>query len=230
MLLLGITCSNSSLKDVVFVIDTSQSIGGQSNFDLIKEFTANIATNLIINSSRSAVGVILFSSTPHIEFNLTAHTNLSALKSAINNLPFSRENPTNIPKALRLLSSTAQNGSLGLRKDSSKIAIVITDGQSNGNVSDVSLAAMELHSLKLFDVYVVGFGGNKDNQRQLEEIASCSQFFSNRTSDGLQQIRVEILNQLCSGKCPVTIVMHVYVCRHVNHTYIHLIICIYDDY
>ena len=202
MLLLGISCLNSSFKDVVFVIDTSRSIGGGNRFQLIRDFTANITTDLINNSLRSAVGVILFSTTANIEFNLTAHTNLSALKSAINNLNFSRGNPTNISKALRLLSLTAQNGDLGLRNDSSKIAIVITDGQS-GNMQGVSMAAMELHSLNLLDVYVVGIG--MEHHRQLREIASSPElvFIANDiTHDDLQPLKPEILKQLRTGKYP----------------------------
>ena len=202
MLLLGISCLNSSFKDVVFVIDTSRSIGGGNRFQLIRDFTANITTDLINNSLRSAVGVILFSTTANIEFNLTAHTNLSVLKSAINNLNFSRGNPTNISKALRLLSLTAQNGDLGLRNDSSKIAIVITDGQS-GNMQGVSMAAMELHSLNLLDVYVVGIG--MEHHRQLREIASSPElvFIANDiTHDDLQPLKPEILKQLRTGKYP----------------------------
>ena len=202
MLLLGISCLNSSFKDVVFVIDTSRSIGGGNRFQLIRDFTANITTDLINNSLRSAVGVILFSTTANIEFNLTAHTNLSALKSAINSLNFSRGNPTNISKALRLLSLTAQNGDLGLRNDSSKIAIVITDGQS-GNMQGVSMAAMELHSLNLLDVYVVGIG--MEHHRQLREIASSPElvFIANDiTHDDLQPLKPEILKQLRTGKYP----------------------------
>ena len=207
--MLGISCLNSSFKDVVFVIDGSNSIGGQNRFKLIRDFTASITTDLIINSSRSAVGVILFSKTANIEFNLTAHTNLSALKSAIKGLPFYNNKPTNIANALRLLNSTAQNGKLGFRKDSSKIAIVITDGQSR-NMSEVSSTAKELHSSILFDIYVVGT--RNENELQLKEIASRPEFVflaNSTTNDHLQPLIVKILKKLCTGKCPVTIVIHV---------------------
>ena len=91
---LEITCSSDSYKDVVFVIDTSGSIM-EDRFQLIREFTANITTELLNNSPRSAVGVILFSVTAHIEFNLTAHINLNALRSAINGLPYNSGRATN---------------------------------------------------------------------------------------------------------------------------------------
>ena len=79
-------CICSTVQDVVFVIDTSGSIGAD-HFQLIREFTANITIELINRFPGSAVGVILFSSSAHIEFNLTAHTSLNSLLSAINELP-----------------------------------------------------------------------------------------------------------------------------------------------
>ena len=185
----------------MFVIDTSGSIGSD-NFQLIREFTANLTTELIRNFPRSAVGVILFASNAHIEFNLQAHTNLSELLPAIDQLPYSGGR-TNTAEALRLLSSTAQIGTLGLRNDSSKVAIVITDGWSN-NRSATSIEANRLHNLRLFDVYAVGVGGA--NQSELRSIASNPDFVFFKTdfsSTTLQQLTDRILPQFSVGKCPV---------------------------
>ena len=152
---------------MVFVIDTSGSIGPQ-RFQLITNFTANITDELINNSPKSAVGVILFSTTARIEFNLQAHTNSSTLRSAFSRLPY-RGGVTNTAEALRLLLSTAQDGQLGLRNGSSKIAIVITDGEST-NMSATFVAADKLNSSNIFDIYAVGVG-NAD-QTELRVIAS----------------------------------------------------------
>ena len=182
---------------MVFVIDTSGSISS-SRFQLIREFTANITAELIRNFPRSAVGVILFASNAHIEFNLQAHTNLSALLTAIYS-----GGSTNTAEALTLLRSTAQNGELGLRNDSSKVAIVITDGRSN-NQSATSLAAVELHNSDIFDVYAVGIGGA--NQDELRGIVSSPEFvfFSTSfSSASLQQLKDRILPQFCIGKYPM---------------------------
>ena len=183
---------------MVFVIDRSSSIR-EDHFQLIKEFTANITTELINNSSRSAVGVILFSTEADIEFNLQAHTNLSALLSAINGLTQGRGG-TNTAEALRLLLSTAEDGQLGLRNGSSRIAIVVTAGQSTA-MSAIKKAADKLNSASLFDVYAVGVG-NAD-QTELEIIASSPElvfFTKNFDINGLQQLVDAILTQLCTGK------------------------------
>ena len=186
------------MQDVVFVIDTSGSIGA-AHFQLIREFTANVTTEIISRSPSSAVGVILFSGGANIEFNLTAHTSLNSLLSAINELPYDGAN-TNTAGALTLLLQTAQNGELGLRNNSFNSAIVITDGQSNNPTATIS-AANALHALNKFDVYAVGI--ENAYMSELQEIASSPEFvFFTRffNSDGLQQLKDELLSHLCNGE------------------------------
>ena len=183
---------------MVFVIDTSGSIGS-SNFQLIREFTANITAELIRNSPRSSVGVILFASNAHIQFNLQTYTNLNSLLLAINRLPYSGGG-TDTAEALTLLLSTAQNGVLRLRNDSSKVAIVITDGRSSSS-SATSSAAAALHASNIFDVYAVGVGGAY--LPELQGIASSPEFvfFTNSfNSIALQQLHDKIIPHLCGGK------------------------------
>ena len=146
----------------------------------------------------SAVGVILFASSAHIQFNLQTYTSLSSLLSAINQLPYS-SGGTDTAEALTLLLSTAQNGLLGLRNDSSKIAIVITDGESN-NPSATLSAAAALHASNIFEVYAVGIDGAYVSE--LEGIASIPEFvfFTDLfSSDSMHKLLERILPQLCNG-------------------------------
>ena len=177
------------------MIDVSGSIGS-SRFQLIREFTANIIIELIHNSPGSLFGVILFDNSAHIQFNLQTYTNLSSLLSAINNLPYSGGG-TDTAEALTLLLSTAQNGSLGLRNDSTKVAIIITDGRSTSRTATL-LAAAALHASNIFEVYSVGVDGA--DLTELQGIASRPDFvfFTNSfNSTGLQQLQDRILPQLC---------------------------------
>ena len=183
---------------MVFVIDTSGSIS-LSNFQMIRNFVANITTELIQNSPRSAVGVILFGSNAHIEFNLQAYPNLNTLLSAIYRLPYSGGG-TDTAEALTLLLSSAQNGTLGLRNDSSNVAIVITDGRSNSRSATLS-AARSLHASNIFDVFAVGIDGASITE--LQGIASSPEFVfftSSFTGTRLQQLQDRILPELCNGK------------------------------
>ena len=182
----------------MFVIDSSGSIGS-SNFQLIREFIANITTELIHNSPRSRVGVILFASSAYIKFDLRTYASLNALLTAINNLPYSRGG-TDTDEALSLLLSTAQSGALGLRNSSSKVAIVITDGHSN-NPSAVLSVAATLHASNIFDIYAVGVGDA--DLTELETIASSPKLvFTTSTFNNvaLQQLHNKISPNLCNGK------------------------------
>jgi len=166
---------------------------------MIREFTASITTELIHNCPRSAVGVILFGSNAHIQFNLQAHTSLNTLLSAINLLPYSGGG-TDTAEALTLLLSSAQNGTLGLRNDSSHVAIVITDGASNDRSATLSAAAA-LHASNIFDVFAVGVDGA--DVTELQTIASSPEFvfFTNSfNSSSLQQLQNRILPQLFTCK------------------------------
>ena len=201
-------CSGNLVHDVVFVIDESGSIGS-TRFQLIREFTANITAELIRNSSNSAVGVILFGSSAQIHFNLLTYTSLNALLSAINNLPYNGGG-TNTAEALTLLLSTAQDGTLGLRSNSSKVAIVITDGHSNSQSATLSAAAT-LHAANIFDVYAVGVDAADMNE--LEGIANSPEFvfFTDSFNNiGLEQLVDNILSQLCIGKYQIHIYIHMY--------------------
>ena len=195
----GSRCVHYSVQDVVFVIDTSGSIGS-SRFQLIKEFTASISTALL-TSSNSAVGVILFATSAYIKLNLQTYTSLNALLSAIDDLPYNGGG-TDTAEALTLLLTTAQNGVLGLRNDSLHTAIVITDGHSNNHSATLSAAAA-LHASNIFDVYAVGVGGA--DFTELAVIASSSEFIlyeSSFSDSGFQQLQGKLLPQLCDCKWP----------------------------
>lgn len=195
----GRRCLVQDAVDLMFVIDTSGSIGS-SNFQLIREFTANITTELINNSPRSAVGLILFSSSAHIEFDLQTYASLNTLLSAINQLPYDNGPSTETDEALTLLLSAAQNGTLRLRSDSIKVAIVVTDGRS-GNYSATLSAAAALHAANIFIVYAVGVGAAY--VKELQAIASSPESVTLASSfdrDTLQQLQDRFSLQSCNRK------------------------------
>ena len=190
-------CTIDGVKDVVFLIDASYNTGSYQ-FQMIRELVNNITISVKLNTPASSVGVILFDNYARILFNLEAHANLSTLSPAINpGLPYNSSSYTN---ALNLLLSSAQNGSLGIRNETSHIAIVITGGQSNSNYSTQSAAAA-LHAANIFDVYAIGYSSADINE--LNTIASDPNFvyftnFYNRYDT--EELRRNIANQLCSCK------------------------------
>ena len=197
------------------MIDTSGGISfNRFRFKLIKEFISNIIAELIHDSPKSAVGVISFGNSAYIQFNLQTYTSLNSLLSAINNLPRGYGG-ADTAEALTLLLSSAQNGVLGLRNDSKKVAIVITDGRSS-NSSATSSAAARLHASNIFDIYAVGIDGAY--LPELEDIVSGPElvFFTHSFSNhGLQQLQDRIIPQLCACKLLISMyVVCMYICMY----------------
>ena len=188
------------MKDIVFVVDTSSSIG-TFQFQMVREFVDNVTINLKLHSPESSVGVITYDNFARIYFTLGEHTSLTTLSPAINpGLPYFRGSGTDTASALRLLLSTAQNGFLGVRNETSNIAIVITDGRLNNQFFTRSAAAA-LHAANIFDVYAIGYGSADINE--LNTIASDPHFvyFTNFFNQfDIQQLQMNITDQLCSCK------------------------------
>ena len=197
--------TDDSIHDVVFVIDASIS----SRF--IKKLIANITIGFINNSPNSAVGVILFATSAYIKFDLQANTNPRTLLSAINELYYRKRSwETNTDKALALLLETARNGTLRLRNDSRKVAIIITDDGSDDKSATSSVAAT-LHASNIFDVYAIGVDDDEADLTELETIASSPEFiFIARAydGDGLAELRdkylLRLINPECDSKCLMT--------------------------
>ena len=219
-------CSNRIVRDVVFVIDTSSSIG-YSRFQLVRELTEDIATRLKVNSPETLFGLITFDNYARFQFDISNHTDLSTLLPAINpGLPYYGGYSTNTASALNLLlSGSVPGGFLQLRDKTSNVAIVITDGYSS-SFSSLQSAANSLHAANVFDVYAVGIGNNRLNELQL--VASDPSFVSSTnslTSVTVQQLVDDVMERLCSSKYNFN-TLHGYEVYVHTYTYIHIYIYI----
>ena len=203
-------CSSNIVRDVVFVIDTSGSIG-YYRFQLVRELIENITTSIAVNSPETLFGLITFDSYARLQFNITRHSDLSTLLPAINpGLPYYRGYSTEIANALTLLlSGSVENGFLQLRNETSKVAIVIADYNDDYNYyyydyyssssSSIQSAANSLHTANIYDVYAVGI--DNVNYSELQLIASDPSFaFSYSLNDFTsQQLMEDVVEHLCSG-------------------------------
>ena len=82
------TACIAKFADVVFVVDSSGSIG-RPNFEKIKEFIKDVVLTFDVDPRYTRVGLIEFSTTPSIEFKLNEKTNLTDLIDAIDNITYS---------------------------------------------------------------------------------------------------------------------------------------------
>jgi len=163
-----------------------------------------VSALLDVGLQESLVGVILYSGTASIHFDLLEYTNKVTLLSAINpGIPY-LGGGTNTAGALTLLLSSAQNGRLGLRNGRTHLAVVITDGASDSPLS-TQIAANQIHSANIFDeVYAVGVGGA--DVTELNRIATnpSSVLFTHQFDAAVIRIlRRNLTTQLCEslGRC-----------------------------
>ena len=190
-----IACENAGI-DLVFVLDSSGSIG-EDRWDIITEFTVNITKSLTIGLVDSLIGVILFSAKVQLQFNLMKHTSATTLIPELRNLPY-LESVRNTGSALRLLLSSAQDGSMELRDGRAHVAIVVTDGEST-DMNDTIDAARSLHAAGIYAVFAAGLGGS--DITELNTIASDSSLVFSSTqfnAETVMKLTDQIIDTVCN--------------------------------
>ena len=215
---------------MLFVLDTSISINNEQNFAVMKDFVKNTADLININANDSLAAVVLFAGNASIRFSLTEYTNKNSFQTAVDDIKYEevKQVGTNTPDALNLLRLAGQDGRLGLRNDTIKIVVLITDGRpnlkhlnisNNQATTDTQEAATRLHNSGIYDqIYSVGIEGNKPIGKVLDLIANPpSLVFSIIGFDAtlFQQLTQDFTSSFCNGK------------EYYSCTYVPMHICTY---
>ncbi|CAF0820327.1 unnamed protein product [Brachionus calyciflorus] len=153
-----------SILDIVFVIDSSGSIG-QRNFQEGQKAIADLAGRLNIGPNKVKVGVINYSSVVRREKSLiSSDQDKNKIVQSILNMPYLNQ-ATASGDALNVAYSIFNEFGRTLTP---RIAVIFTDGYSNTG-SNVYEAAKRLRDSKV-TVYAIGIG-NGINRQELERIA-----------------------------------------------------------
>ena len=120
------------------MVDESGSIG-VGNFDRVKSFLRQLVSRLDIDSGNTRVGLVTFSSSVGTVFNLTDHSSVASLQSAITSLAYTGGG-TNTARALAYVRTTMLTSAAGDRSNVTNIVAILTDGNSdNFNATVVSM-------------------------------------------------------------------------------------------
>nr|XP_026239761.1 collagen alpha-4(VI) chain-like [Urocitellus parryii] len=189
-------CREVALADIVFLVDSSTSIGPQ-NFQKVKNFLYSIVLGLDISSDRVQVALAQYNDNIFPAFQLNQYPLKSVVLEHIQNLPY-RTGGTNTGSALEFIRTNYLTESGGSRaKDRvPQIVILVTDGESNDEVQD---AADQLKEDGVI-VYVVGV--NVQDVQELQKIASepYEKFlFNTENFNILQEFSGSLLQTLCSA-------------------------------
>ena len=180
-------------------MDESGSVGS-ANFDIMKTFVYNIADSFEIGPDDVQIGVMTYSSSHTFHFVLNTYTIKSQVLSAILSLPYGggSTNTAGALDAIRLQAFTESNGAHPSAFGIPRVAVVITDGDSNDFAATVASANL-LHDAGVI-TFAIGIAGA--NEAELDEIASEPSnkgFVSSFDAQRLRALQVSISQRACEG-------------------------------
>lgn len=143
--------------ELVFVIDSSESVGPE-NFEIIKDFVIRLVDRTTVGRNATRIGLVLYSLDVHLEFNLARYTMKQDIKHAIRKIPYMGEG-TYTGTAIR---KATQEAFFNARRGVRKVAIVITDGQTDKREPvKLDLAVREAHAANI-EMYALGIVNASD--------------------------------------------------------------------
>uniref|UniRef100_I3JDF0 Collagen type VI alpha 6 chain n=1 Tax=Oreochromis niloticus TaxID=8128 RepID=I3JDF0_ORENI len=150
--------------DIVFIVDESGSIG-EENFRLMRDFLRSVISVLETGQSKIRVGIVTYNDVPTAHAYLDMFGDKEDILKFISFLPY-RQGGTKTGAALHFTLENIFTKEKGSRKDVPKVAVVITDGESQDNVKEPAIA------LRRAGVTVFAVGIKKANKTELLEMAS----------------------------------------------------------
>lgn len=158
--------------ELVFVIDSSESVGPE-NYEIIKDFVNALVDRVTVGRNATRIGLVLYSLEVKLVFNLARYATKQDIKQAIRSIPYMGEG-TYTGTAIRKATQEAFYGS---RLGVSKVAIVITDGQTDKREPvKLDMAVREAHAANI-EMFALGIVNTSDLtqaefMRELNLIAS----------------------------------------------------------
>lgn len=187
-------CKAAKLADFVFIVDESGSIGSE-NFDLVRSFLLSIVSGFDVGDKRVRVGIVTYSDRATALVYLNSFNETDSLLNFIKILPY-RGGGTNTGAALDFTRENIFTEDAGSRKDKGvqQVAVVITDGKSQDNVTEAAAA------LRRAGVTVYAVGVQSANEAELNQIASHppnKHVFIVDTFDKLKGLKKNLQKTLC---------------------------------
>lgn len=188
-------------SDLVFILDGSWSVE-DTNFELIKRWLVNITMGFNIGQKFTQVGVVQYSDNPIVEIPLGKHYSIRDLIKAMESIEYMGGNTntgTAISYATDRLFGLSERGPSGV----SRIAVVLTDGKSQDEVSRAAEAARK----KGVILFAIGVGSATE-EAQLRDIANkpfSKYVFSVEDYKAISRIIQVIRQKLCEGNLDLDI-------------------------
>ncbi|XP_035998485.1 collagen alpha-1(XII) chain [Fundulus heteroclitus] len=154
--------------DIVMLVDGSGSISGE-DFKRMKSFISQIVQNFHIGPNEVQIGLTQYSYQPRTEWYLNTHKNKQSLLEAINDIK-QMAGGTMTGQALDHILNRSFKPAVGMRADSKKYVVLITDGAATDNVT---IPAKNLKDTGI-ELYVIGVGPDVQSKRAIEQLKTIA--------------------------------------------------------
>ncbi|KAM9552622.1 collagen alpha-1(XII) chain-like isoform 5-T5 [Salvelinus alpinus] len=189
----SVKCSFSAVTDLVFLVDGSWSAG--RDFKYIRNFISAMAGAFEIGEDKTRVGLVQYSTDTKTEFNLNQHVKWGELLRAINTLPYKGGN-TMTGEAMDYLLKNTFTEANGARKGFPKVAMIITDGQSQDPVEAI---AKKLKNMGV-EIFTLGIkGADEDELKQMASTPYRTHVYNVLNFDLIKNVQKELITHVCSG-------------------------------
>uniref|UniRef100_A0A3Q2E5T3 Collagen, type XXVIII, alpha 1b n=1 Tax=Cyprinodon variegatus TaxID=28743 RepID=A0A3Q2E5T3_CYPVA len=152
--------------ELVFVIDSSESVGPQ-NFNVIKDFVNSVVDRTTVSPNATRVGVVLYSNSNLVVLSLEEEATGDEVKSEVRAMTYLGEGTytgSAIEKAFQVFEAA--------RTDVRKVAIIITDGQTDMRDAVSLESAVTKAKDSNVEMFVIGVVNNSDSNSKkfIEEL------------------------------------------------------------
>ena len=179
------------------MLDESGSVNS-NNWQKEEQFTKVIAKMANIKPDGGRASVITFAGNAHLDIKFKAYQNYNSFARAVDNLRQSRGG-TNIIRALNKGLSDMFQVRNGMRPESEKIAVLITDGQDSNGIKMYTQVAQKYRQRNI-KLIVVGVG-SVDRTKLKKLVQRPEDLFVSRSFDDLLKSFVQGVAENVQGSC-----------------------------
>lgn len=201
--------------DIGFLLDGSGSVG-EYGFRRIQSFVNQVVDNFHISKEMAQIGVIEFSNNAVIKIRLNDFQDRKELKGTILNITDSGGR-TRTDRGIHLASREFFTSNNGARPGVPKLLILVTDGTSTGD--EPLKEAVKGLLKKGVVIYVVGIGGQINDQELKDVTPSDSNIFKTKNFDTITLVTPSLVEKIL-GDLKGRFVFFYFACTHLPHFFL----------
>ncbi|XP_059164367.1 collagen alpha-6(VI) chain-like [Physella acuta] len=142
--------------DVVFILDSSANMGS-ANWTKLKQFVADVVSQVTIGPNDFSVGLLTYGDAPQKAFDLNTYSDASLISQAVNGLAF-KSGATVTHKALSaVVDLNLFSSNVGGRSNAADVVVLVTNGRSSSQSDAVKSA--DVFKKQGVKIITLGVGG-----------------------------------------------------------------------